>query len=368
MSSLAQIRARQASRKRASSSPAPSSAVAKPTADSAQSPGAFPAAAEASNAGAGPAKRWRRKGEVDAAAAAAYRACAASREAAREAARAAAAAEEDTVLEKERERLRKRARKEVGVERRAGRAPLGVDEVFRRLRALGRPVTLFGEGEMERWGRLREEEMKMEAEGPGQKNLFQDKMREMEMADRREMAHEYAGAEGPGKVGKVEEEGEVNCREDYVLRQLKRLVGLWEGDVASMSTEVRRTKDGRFAAVTLEQTKAWLAPLYKKLRRRRVAAAILGGLVDIFRAVEEREYVKANSAYYEKLAIGNAPWPMGATNVGIHARAAREKIGEDKIAHVMNDEESRKYIQAVKRLVSLCQKHYPNVPSKMISS
>jgi len=34
--------------------------------------------------------------------------------------------------------------------------------------------------------------------------------------------------------------------------------------------------------------------------------------------------------------------------VGIHARTAREKIAEGKIAHVMNDEETRKYIQAVK--------------------
>lgn len=34
--------------------------------------------------------------------------------------------------------------------------------------------------------------------------------------------------------------------------------------------------------------------------------------------------------------------------VGIHARTAREKIGEGKIAHVMNDEPTRKFIQAVK--------------------
>ena len=33
----------------------------------------------------------------------------------------------------------------------------------------------------------------------------------------------------------------------------------------------------------------------------------------------------------------------------IHERSAREKIGIDSVAHVLNDEVSRKYIQSVKR-------------------
>ncbi len=49
---------------------------------------------------------------------------------------------------------------------------------------------------------------------------------------------------------------------------------------------------------------------------------------------------------------GNAPWPIGVTSVGIHERSSREKIshvtgmnagGE---AHIMNDEATRKYLQA----------------------
>ena len=46
---------------------------------------------------------------------------------------------------------------------------------------------------------------------------------------------------------------------------------------------------------------------------------------------------QAHSIYMD-LAIGRAPWPIGATSVGIHARAARERIQSSKIAHVMNDE------------------------------
>jgi len=46
-----------------------------------------------------------------------------------------------------------------------------------------------------------------------------------------------------------------------------------------------------------------------------------------------------------EMAIGNAPWPIGVTMVGIHARTGREKIHDKNVAHVLNDETQRKYIQ-----------------------
>ena len=68
-----------------------------------------------------------------------------------------------------------------------------------------------------------------------------------------------------------------------------------------------------------------------------------------------------------KLAIGNAPWPIGVTMVGIHERTGREKIESSKVAHVMNDEEQRKYLTSVKRLMTYCQKRFPAPPSKCVS-
>lgn len=35
--------------------------------------------------------------------------------------------------------------------------------------------------------------------------------------------------------------------------------------------------------------------------------------------------------------------------LSIHERSAREKISTDQVAHVLNDEVSRKYIQSLKR-------------------
>ena len=49
------------------------------------------------------------------------------------------------------------------------------------------------------------------------------------------------------------------------------------------------------------------------------------------------------------MAIGNAPWPIVVTMVGIHARTGREKIFAQQIAHVLNNETQWKYIQVERR-------------------
>jgi len=72
------------------------------------------------------------------------------------------------------------------------------------------------------------------------------------------------------------------------------------------------------------------------------------------------------SAIYLQMAIGNAPWPIGVTMVGIHARTGREKIFSQQIAHVLNDETQRKFIQGLKRIMTVCQRLYPTDPSKSL--
>ena len=79
----------------------------------------------------------------------------------------------------------------------------------------------------------------------------------------------------------------------------------------------------------------------------------------------KRDYLAAMD-HYIKLAIGNAPWPIGVTMVGIHERSAREKIYTNSVAHIMNDETTRKYLQSVKRLMTFCQRRYPTLPSKAV--
>lgn len=94
-------------------------------------------------------------------------------------------------------------------------------------------------------------------------------------------------------------------------------------------------------------------------------ADIRQALVVMVHHCRKRDYLAAMDQYI-KLAIGNAPWPIGVTMVGIHERSAREKIHTNSVAHMMNDETTRKYLQSVKRLMTLCQRLYPTMPSKAV--
>ena len=60
-----------------------------------------------------------------------------------------------------------------------------------------------------------------------------------------------------------------------------------------------------------------------------------------------------------EMAIGNAPWPVGVTRSGLHQRPGSAKAYVSNIAHVLNDETQRKYIQVllitiIQRLATWC--------------
>ena len=88
-------------------------------------------------------------------------------------------------------------------------------------------------------------------------------------------------------------------------------------------------------------------------------------LLEVVKCCMRRDYLSAVDNYI-KLAIGNSPWPIGVTMVGIHERSAREKIYTNSVAHIMNDETTRKYLQSVKRLITFCQRKYPTDPSRSV--
>lgn len=69
------------------------------------------------------------------------------------------------------------------------------------------------------------------------------------------------------------------------------------------------------------------------MHSQQLASDLLNPIYEICRFTEQREYVKAHDAYL-RMAIGNAPWPMGVTMVGIHERSAREKIFSNQIARM----------------------------------
>jgi pre-mRNA-splicing factor 18 len=54
---------------------------------------------------------------------------------------------------------------------------------------------------------------------------------------------------------------------------------------------------------------------------------------------------------------------IGITGIGIHERSAHERIMVSEVGHILNDETQRRYIQAIKRLMTFAEKQNP-APSK----
>jgi pre-mRNA-splicing factor 18 len=112
----------------------------------------------------------------------------------------------------------------------------------------------------------------------------------------------------------------------------------------------------------MKLTKDHIRPLFRLLKRKECPSDIERALWCIVRAMRVRNYKEAGDLYV-RVAIGNAPWPIGVTMVGIHERSAREKISANGTAHVLHDEQTRKYLQSVKRLITFAQRKYPSTPS-----
>ncbi|ORY44644.1 Prp18 domain-domain-containing protein [Leucosporidium creatinivorum] len=271
------------------------------------------------------------------------------------------------------------------------------EEAILRLRRKGQPIRLFGESDKDRRLRLRALEL-IEERSEGQRNDFMRAMDGVEVGFNLEevakkgskdaSAATSGDAKGKGKeVAAVESKegtpataqsgGEDSVREPnpkdeevivdvslaksnphkiypQIYHALKRVLKEWEQSLLDRPEAVRRSTQGRMASATQQTSAEYLKPLFKSLRKRDLAPDVLQAIAEITFCMQTREYLRANDAYL-RLSIGNAPWPIGVTMVGIHERSGREKIFSNNVAHVLNDETSRKYIQSLKRLLTFAQ-------------
>jgi len=250
------------------------------------------------------------------------------------------------------------------------------EETIRRLRAKGQPIRLFGESDKDRRLRLRALELIEEKghERVGGQNDFRKALEDVESAERLMRDRNAHSTADVGKGKKKDEsasgDGEIAVLDMALIKTdpdklypiiyyaLKRALKEWGESMAERPEHVKRTTQGKLAAATQVQSAQYLKPLFKLLRSRTIPDDMLPRLAEIVHYMQKRQYQRANDAYL-RLSIGNAPWPIGVTMVGIHERSAREKISSDQVAHVLNDEVSRKYIQSLKRLLTFSQTKYP---------
>ncbi|KAG5646095.1 hypothetical protein DXG03_004334 [Asterophora parasitica] len=248
------------------------------------------------------------------------------------------------------------------------------EETIRRLRGKGQPIRLFAESDKERRLRLRALELIEEKghERQGGQNDFKKALEDVENVEKElQKKNQSHGGKGKkkGKEGDAEQQavgvldlGLVKSDPDklypIIYYALKRTLKEWGEAMDERPEHIKRTTQGKLAAATQVQSAEYLKPLFKTLRSRSLPPDMLARMAEIVHHMQKRQYQRANDSYL-RLSIGNAPWPIGVTMVGIHERSAREKISADQVAHVLNDEVSRKYIQSLKRLLTFSQTKYP---------
>ncbi|POG65557.1 hypothetical protein GLOIN_2v1665601 [Rhizophagus irregularis DAOM 181602=DAOM 197198] len=247
------------------------------------------------------------------------------------------------------------------------------EEVVRRLRAKGQPIRLFGESDKDRKTRLRALEL-IEERTEGQRNDFMRTLEEMDTNLDLEALKKQQDEEESrtSKKKKTTEDSvldntpisiellEKDPDKLFVLIYtfLRRLIREWEQEMNNRPDHVKRSVQGKLSAATQKQTNEYMQPFFRTLKKKSIEPDVLARVTEITHYMQKREYMNANDAYL-RLSIGNAPWPIGITLYSIHERSAREKIFSAQVAHVLNDETTRKWIQSIKRLMTFCQSKYP---------
>ncbi|GAO50534.1 Prp18-domain-containing protein [Saitoella complicata NRRL Y-17804] len=314
--------------------------------------------------------------------------------------------EEQAQLEKEREeKKRKRIEEAAESERKAEEArkqraqekyesanpeifSITEEEVAKRLREKYQPVRLFAESDHERKVRLRALEL-IEERNERHRNelarILKDMGCDVDLEALKKRATELDARDAAAKAVEKQEQaveqsmaeedpmidlGDIKGNPAKVYRQLhtyfRILVGEWRCAMDERPEDIQRSRQGILAAETQRQSAEFLEPFFTLLKQASLKEDMFPRVAEIAYYAQQREYMKANDAYL-KLSIGNAAWPIGVTMVGIHERSARQRLHSPSGAHVLNDEATRKWLQAIKRCLTFAQTKYPpSDPSKLM--
>mmetsp|Transcript_54061 Transcript_54061/g.143921 ORF Transcript_54061/g.143921 Transcript_54061/m.143921 type:complete len:267 (-) Transcript_54061:109-909(-) len=233
-------------------------------------------------------------------------------------------------------------------------------EVMMRLRELGQPITIFGESDVSRFQRL----AKIEAESVDRENIG--------LEDRKKKNDEEAAPEdNPANEDEEEDEGERypgdgTGFEDVIRKWVRKILKSWESDLNARAEEDKTSASGRHETGQYRQSRQFLKPLMKRLKKRNLDVEIRDMLREMVLHCHSQEYVKANDVYM-LLSVGRSPHIMSGDGGTPMMETARTTVFVAAEAHIMHDETTRKYIQTFKRLITYVQKKWPTDPSRMVA-
>ena len=108
----------------------------------------------------------------------------------------------------------------------------------------------------------------------------------------------------------------------------------WEEALAARPAAHAGSAQGRAEAQSASQTREFMTPFFRLCQNRTVPEDMMPLCLEFVSHLLAREYMAAGDAYL-RLAVGKAQWLMGVSQVGLHERAARERIYIGKLPHVM---------------------------------
>lgn len=158
---------------------------------------------------------------------------------------------------------------------------------------------------------------------------------------------------------------DFKCRELYNWFHL--MFQEWERELDTLPLDSKENSEGREKLGIYKQCRGYMKPLLRLLKHNEISKEIMNKLFEVMVFCLDKDFIRAHDKYIE-LAIGNAPWPMGVTMVGIHERSGRSRIYTSQVAHILNDENTKKYLQSVKRIMTLVQRINKASPSNSVVS
>lgn len=214
--------------------------------------------------------------------------------------------------------------------------------VIQRLREIQQPIRFFAESDRDiynRWKRLQFEGATLHLDLAQGSHTIAHQEKEMEKKGEEIFNEDLTHLWGPSKD---------------IYEWIRYVMDTWESDLKE-----KKLPSGHQQMVTFKSSQMYLKPFLKLLRRDQVPKDVTTNIHKILTNCRTRNYEEAHQVYMD-LAIGNKPWPIGVTMSTFHERAAHARIGSDNEGHVLQDETTRKYIHAVKRLLTFSQQKWPS--------
>ncbi|OMJ11666.1 Pre-mRNA-splicing factor 18 [Smittium culicis] len=220
-------------------------------------------------------------------------------------------------------------------------------EIIKRLRSRNEPIRLFAETDRQRKLRLRTLEL-IDDKTSGQTNDFMKAIEDLESGSLLEDLKKKANLQDELLIKRSKKaqffkqfdtsllslkllQKDPDQTHSLVYAYFKKMLYEWDELLQQRPDAERNSTQGRLAAATQIQSSEYMKPFFRLLKKKTIDYNVLARITEIAMFMQQREYVKANDAYL-RLAIGNSPWPIGVTMVGIHERSARENINASKVA------------------------------------